>query len=426
MGQLKVRDEDGERMVALDRPTMTVGRSKENEIVVKSSQCSRRHCQVEKVDQGFKLIDLESRNGTKVNGKFVNQHLLMHGDKVVIGDVTLEFDDPTAVTGRTVPVESPVQMEQVARQHVRDAVMAEQARRVEAATAAAPEERQARLSRRRRQKSFGGLAVLGGAAVGVVLLMVVMRNLNRETPEAKRGREVYEKAVGAQNSNPEQALQDLEQIPRTAGSWYTKAQELKTVLSRKIQESRDAVSKEAEEEYKEIDRFCQEHPEKYEEIIKRLDAFSEKHKGTLPGMYLAEIEDGRRRAQSNLRRRGGGELAALEGKVTKAMGSHRYGEALTLVKAALVRTTDPKTKEQIEEIKNTAVAGATKYHRDLNLKAQLALAAGKVDEFDGTYQELLSALKATQGEEHSEFKGMVDEIHQNQGRGKKPTDPKQP
>lgn len=426
MGRLKVTDEDGERMVELDRPTMTVGRSKENEIVVKSTQCSRRHCQIEKVEQGFKLIDLESRNGTKVNGKFVNQHLMMHGDKVIIGDVSFEFDDPTAVTGRTVPVESPEKMEQVARQHVRDSVMGEQARRSEAATAAAPEERRSRLTSHRRQKSYSGLVMLGGAAVGLVGLMVVMRNLNQEAPEVARGRELYEKAVAIQDGNPEQALLDLQQINRTAGTWYTKAQELKSVLSTKIQHQRGAVSAEAEAEYREIDRFCQENPGKYEEILARLEAFSKKHEGMLPQMYLDEIDDRRKKAQSDLRKKAGGELAGLETKVTKALENRRYAEALRFVKDALIRTTDPAAKEQIEELKTSVIKGAEKYNRDLNFKAQSALAAGKRDEFDTIYQDLLSALKPTQGEEHPEYQTMIEEILRNQGRSKKPPEEPKP
>lgn len=70
-----------------------LGRGQDNEVCVSDSKCSRRHCQIERVDQGFKLVDLESRNGTRCNDQVVNQKLLVHGDVVKIGDTEITFDD---------------------------------------------------------------------------------------------------------------------------------------------------------------------------------------------------------------------------------------------------------------------------------------------------------------------------------------------
>jgi pSer/pThr/pTyr-binding forkhead associated (FHA) protein len=71
------------------------GRAPENRIVIDDKQSSRRHFQIEKVDIGFKLVDLESRNGTRVNDRSVNQALLRPGDKIQIGKHVLTFEDPS-------------------------------------------------------------------------------------------------------------------------------------------------------------------------------------------------------------------------------------------------------------------------------------------------------------------------------------------
>jgi pSer/pThr/pTyr-binding forkhead associated (FHA) protein/tetratricopeptide (TPR) repeat protein len=70
-----------------------LGRGQDNEVCVSDGKCSRRHCQIERVDQGFKLVDLESRNGTRCNDAVVNQKLLAHGDVIKIGDTDITFDD---------------------------------------------------------------------------------------------------------------------------------------------------------------------------------------------------------------------------------------------------------------------------------------------------------------------------------------------
>ncbi|MBI3097767.1 MAG: FHA domain-containing protein, partial [Planctomycetes bacterium] len=77
-----------EEIFDLRGTVVSMGRSSENTILVEDKQSSRKHCQVEKTEEGdWKLVDLESRNGTKVNGAVVNQHLLKDGDRIEIGDV---------------------------------------------------------------------------------------------------------------------------------------------------------------------------------------------------------------------------------------------------------------------------------------------------------------------------------------------------
>jgi len=60
---------------------------------------SDEHAEIRRTPQGFKVIDLESRHGTRVNGRYVNQQVLAEGDEIVLGKVTLVFRAGDALPG---------------------------------------------------------------------------------------------------------------------------------------------------------------------------------------------------------------------------------------------------------------------------------------------------------------------------------------
>lgn len=68
---------------------VTFGRSPECTIFVDEEQVSREHARVVRTEAGFLLKDLNSTNGTFVNGKAVQEHLLEEGDRVQIGTFTV-------------------------------------------------------------------------------------------------------------------------------------------------------------------------------------------------------------------------------------------------------------------------------------------------------------------------------------------------
>jgi predicted component of type VI protein secretion system len=71
----------------------SIGRHDDCQIRIRSSQVSRRHCEL--FEEGNKLIlrDLGSSNGTFVNGKRVlGQQTIKPGDVLTIGGVTLRVD----------------------------------------------------------------------------------------------------------------------------------------------------------------------------------------------------------------------------------------------------------------------------------------------------------------------------------------------
>jgi hypothetical protein len=75
--------------------TVTMGRSQEAELFVNSPRLSRRHCEVKLGQQGVELNDLNSSNGTFLNGRRVDRALVRPGDVVQVGGIAIRIDyDP--------------------------------------------------------------------------------------------------------------------------------------------------------------------------------------------------------------------------------------------------------------------------------------------------------------------------------------------
>jgi len=69
----------------------TLGRGEPNSVMVPDRAVSRRHCVIRKSGDGFRLIDLQSRNGCFVNNVPVREHDLKHSDHITIGDSRFIF-----------------------------------------------------------------------------------------------------------------------------------------------------------------------------------------------------------------------------------------------------------------------------------------------------------------------------------------------
>ncbi len=70
---------------------ITIGRSKDNHVVLFDHTASRRHAKVRRTPDGYLLMDLDSHNGTHVNGGRVTSRILRHNDLVEIGTSVLSF-----------------------------------------------------------------------------------------------------------------------------------------------------------------------------------------------------------------------------------------------------------------------------------------------------------------------------------------------
>src|SRR6185369_17262700 len=75
----------------LTEDEVSIGRESANGIRVDDDSVSRRHCLIKRENESFRVVDLESYNGTFVNGVPVGEHDLHHGDQVAVGKVVFLF-----------------------------------------------------------------------------------------------------------------------------------------------------------------------------------------------------------------------------------------------------------------------------------------------------------------------------------------------
>jgi predicted component of type VI protein secretion system len=77
-----------------------VGRQEDCQLQVKSSQVSRRHCELSEKDGQLTVKDLGSSNGTFVNGEKVEgSRALEPGDTLTLGNVTFRIERAEAAVG---------------------------------------------------------------------------------------------------------------------------------------------------------------------------------------------------------------------------------------------------------------------------------------------------------------------------------------
>jgi Nif-specific regulatory protein len=70
----------------------TLGRDPANAVAVADASVSRKHCLLRREEDGrFQIKDLDSRNGTLVNGRTVKEQWLRHGDEIATGDSVFLF-----------------------------------------------------------------------------------------------------------------------------------------------------------------------------------------------------------------------------------------------------------------------------------------------------------------------------------------------
>jgi pSer/pThr/pTyr-binding forkhead associated (FHA) protein len=78
----------------LDSSAVTVGRAAENDLVLDSDEfASTKHARIEPRRDGVWVEDLDSTNGTFVNGKKVKErHKLSPGDVIRVGETDLRYE----------------------------------------------------------------------------------------------------------------------------------------------------------------------------------------------------------------------------------------------------------------------------------------------------------------------------------------------
>src|SRR5437588_7225035 len=79
---------------------VTIGREEGNVLRLNDERVSRFHAKVQLDDEDFILTDLESTNGTRVNGSVVQIRRLRIGDRVGVGRSLLLFGSSEEIAAR--------------------------------------------------------------------------------------------------------------------------------------------------------------------------------------------------------------------------------------------------------------------------------------------------------------------------------------
>jgi pSer/pThr/pTyr-binding forkhead associated (FHA) protein len=67
----------------------TIGRGKDNDIVIDDPTVSGHHCKIVVEDSRFTIVDLDSTNGTNVNGSKVSKMMITSGTALQLGAVRI-------------------------------------------------------------------------------------------------------------------------------------------------------------------------------------------------------------------------------------------------------------------------------------------------------------------------------------------------
>lgn len=111
---LKITDPDGRNWekTLVAGPTLSIGRAKENDIVLNDKRVSRKHAHIAVDNGAFKIVDGFFENGElkrSVNHVFVNgspmlEKPLEQGDSIIIGESRLEFYERKEPEANVVPI----------------------------------------------------------------------------------------------------------------------------------------------------------------------------------------------------------------------------------------------------------------------------------------------------------------------------------
>lgn len=103
---------NGNRIITLQEPFVSIGRSDQNQIVLDDPSVSRQHIQLRRRFGSFTLFDVNSKGGTYVNNIRVLEHQLQSGDVIRLGNTQIVYvsgssdNEPPHTTQSIDPIET--------------------------------------------------------------------------------------------------------------------------------------------------------------------------------------------------------------------------------------------------------------------------------------------------------------------------------
>jgi hypothetical protein len=285
MIKLLVKFGDESREVEIRETDISIGRSTDNVIPLQDKKSSRKHAKIEKVGDEYIVNDLGSGNGTKVNGKDVNTHVLAKGDEIVIGLTTLyvlAMDTPPKAAPAPAPAPSPALAVTVdARANVSPATQ-----RAEAGE---------NMAEARRKQTRRAIARNSSNWVGTLISAVVLAGI------VGVGWHLYQKHEKDSVARREAKLE----LDRASGA---KAREAETEFNKfKIRAQADPVE---------------------DSIIAEATALAQQHGAVYPAFDTLVSQLKQRRSEQI----GRDDFATVDARVQGALRDRRFGDALEALK----------------------------------------------------------------------------------------------
>jgi predicted component of type VI protein secretion system len=105
--KLTIKRQDGYyQELEWESEVLTIGRDGANDLIIDHPLASRRHARLERDETGYYIRDLNSTNGTFVNGDPIKgAHLLHHRDEIIVSDTIITFSDSDATARGPLPPE---------------------------------------------------------------------------------------------------------------------------------------------------------------------------------------------------------------------------------------------------------------------------------------------------------------------------------
>jgi len=89
-----IRGNDQGTRFELEESLFRIGRDSASSIQVHDTEVSRQHAELRRSDEDFAISDLNSSNGTFVNGRRTQRHLLSSGDQIQVGRTLMLYTGP--------------------------------------------------------------------------------------------------------------------------------------------------------------------------------------------------------------------------------------------------------------------------------------------------------------------------------------------
>ena len=338
MNYLIIRDEHGERRDELNTPIVTIGRDGNSTIILTDKQCSRNHCKIEWTGEFYKMVDMGSRNGTRVNEELVNTKNLVSWDRIRIGRAIIILADPSQADPREGPQAPPAaEPKPLApdETHPSDSALA----RLRAS-------RRSRANRRpgKDQERLILTLVITGAAL--FLLMVGLRVMFGAQDGRPSGYARYENLVSRAErdwrKDPEFWLDAMSTVPASMGNLYKRAQNLSSRIAALMTDIREAEKVLEEERFAEIQRLRSRMNTEPDTLRSLSLVFLECHPASARQPEVAAVLE---EANRTIRERAETDPGSFRRRLSYLLQKRDMGGAARLLQNSLLRMDEASRKE---------------------------------------------------------------------------------